>query len=101
VAKYGNPRPTRRIDLCLWLLPIAPLLSACCWFLLASAGGRGIVNDWRRSPTTRAALAAGVGSMLILDLGAHCGGGTASLIEDEPRVWQIDVSVSSYDRYSG
>ena len=47
----------------------------------------------------RAALAAGARSVLILDLDAHCGGGTASLIADEPRVWQIDVSVSSYDRY--
>ena len=47
----------------------------------------------------RAALAAGARSVLILDLDAHCGGGTASLIAGEPRVWQIDVSVSSYDRY--
>jgi acetoin utilization deacetylase AcuC-like enzyme len=49
----------------------------------------------------RAALATGIGSVLILDLDAHCGGGTASLIEDEPRIWQVDVSVNSYDRYSG
>jgi acetoin utilization deacetylase AcuC-like enzyme len=48
----------------------------------------------------RAALAAGAGSVLILDLDAHCGGGTASLIEDDPRVWQIDVSVDGYDGYS-
>jgi acetoin utilization deacetylase AcuC-like enzyme len=47
----------------------------------------------------RAAIAAGAKSVLILDLDAHCGGGTASLIADEPRVWQIDVSVSRYDRY--
>jgi acetoin utilization deacetylase AcuC-like enzyme len=47
----------------------------------------------------REVLAAGVGSVLILDLDAHCGGGTASLIRDEPGVWQIDVSVSSYDSY--
>ncbi len=49
----------------------------------------------------RAALAAGAGSVLILDLDAHCGGGTAALIEDDPRIWQLDVSVSSYDGYSG
>jgi acetoin utilization deacetylase AcuC-like enzyme len=49
----------------------------------------------------RAALAAGAESVLILDLDAHCGGGTASLIEGEPRLWQIDVSVSSFDCYSG
>jgi acetoin utilization deacetylase AcuC-like enzyme len=47
----------------------------------------------------RAALAAGAKSVLILDLDAHCGGGTASMIADDPRIWQVDVSVSSYDRY--
>lgn len=47
----------------------------------------------------QAALAGGARSVLILDLDAHCGGGTASLIADERRIWQVDVSVSSYDRY--
>ena len=47
----------------------------------------------------REALAAGARSVLILDLDAHCGGGTRSLIEEEPRIWQVDVAVSSYDRY--
>lgn len=47
----------------------------------------------------REAMAAGARSVLILDLDAHCGGGTASLVADEPRVWQIDVSVSSFDSY--
>jgi acetoin utilization deacetylase AcuC-like enzyme len=48
----------------------------------------------------REALEAGAKSVLILDLDSHCGGGTASLIADEPRVSQIDVSVNSYDSYS-
>ena len=47
----------------------------------------------------REALAAGAASVLILDLDAHCGGGTASLIAGEPRIWQVDVSVSSFDSY--
>ena len=47
----------------------------------------------------REALAAGVKSVLILDLDAHCGGGTASLIAGEPRIWQVDVSVDNYDWY--
>ena len=47
----------------------------------------------------REALAAGAGSVLILDLDAHCGGGTASLIAAEPRIWQVDVSVDSFDYY--
>jgi acetoin utilization deacetylase AcuC-like enzyme len=47
------------------------------------------------------ALAAGAKSVLILDLDAHCGGGTASLVAGEPRIWQIDVSVDRFDRYRG
>ena len=47
----------------------------------------------------REALAAGAASVLILDLDAHCGGGTASLIDREPRIWQVDVSVSPFDSY--
>lgn len=47
----------------------------------------------------REALAAGAGSVLILDLDAHCGGGTASIIGDESRIWQLDISVDDYDSY--
>lgn len=47
----------------------------------------------------RAALVAGARSVLILDLDAHCGGGTASLIADEPRICQADVSVDRCDCY--
>jgi acetoin utilization deacetylase AcuC-like enzyme len=49
----------------------------------------------------RAALEVGAGAVLILDLDAHCGGGTASLIEDEPAVWQLDVAVRDFDSYTG
>lgn len=45
------------------------------------------------------ALVDGAESVLILDLDAHCGGGTASLMAVEPRVWQVDVSVNPYDGY--
>jgi len=47
-----------------------------------------------------AALEAGAGSVLILDLDAHCGGGTHSLIKDNPRIWQVDVSVDGFDSYT-
>ena len=46
-----------------------------------------------------AALDDGADSVLILDLDAHCGGGTASLLACVSRVWQVDVSVNDYDRY--
>jgi acetoin utilization deacetylase AcuC-like enzyme len=47
----------------------------------------------------RNALANGAQSLLILDLDAHCGGGTHSLIDGDERIRQIDVSVSSLDSY--
>lgn len=40
------------------------------------------------------------GSVLILDLDAHCGGGTQSLLRDDPAIWHVDVSVCHYDGYS-
>ena len=48
----------------------------------------------------RAARAAGAGAILVLDLDAHCGGGTHSLVAHDPRVWQLDVAVSPFDAYA-
>jgi hypothetical protein len=47
------------------------------------------------------ALQEGAKRILIVDLDAHGGGGTASLIAGVPGIEQIDVSVSSYDHYVG
>lgn len=44
-------------------------------------------------------LDAGARSILILDLDAHFGGGTQSLIADAPGIWQLDVSTSDFDQY--
>jgi len=49
---------------------------------------------------TRAAQSAGASRILIIDLDAHCGGGTAELLGDDPGVHQLDVAVDSYDGYS-
>jgi acetoin utilization deacetylase AcuC-like enzyme len=46
-----------------------------------------------------AAIEAGAGSVMILDLDAHCGGGTHSLIKDNAKIWQVDVSVDRFDHY--
>jgi acetoin utilization deacetylase AcuC-like enzyme len=46
------------------------------------------------------ALALGIRSLLILDLDAHCGGGTHSLVGDDPRIHHVDIAVSLYDRYT-
>ena len=47
----------------------------------------------------RAALDAGARTVLILDLDAHCGGGTHGLIHGDDRIWQMDVSVDAFDWY--
>lgn len=45
------------------------------------------------------ALAAGARRVLIIDLDAHCGGGTAAILRNEPRVNHLDIAVSPYDYY--
>ena len=62
-------------------------------------GGDGFCTFNGLVIAAKQALAAGAKSVLILDLDAHCGGGTASLIASEPRIRQVDVSVSRYDDY--
>ena len=39
--------------------------------------------------------------VLILDLDAHCGGGTFQIIKNDPRIYQIDISVCHFDGYRG
>jgi acetoin utilization deacetylase AcuC-like enzyme len=46
------------------------------------------------------ALERGARSILVLDLDAHCGGGTHSLLGDHPSVQLADVAVSAYDQYT-
>lgn len=48
----------------------------------------------------RCGLNAGAGRVLILDLDAHCGGGTNSLILEEADIAQVDLSTSAYDSYA-
>lgn len=40
-----------------------------------------------------------VNRVLIIDLDAHCGGGTSSLIHDMPGVYQFDISTCQFDAY--
>jgi acetoin utilization deacetylase AcuC-like enzyme len=63
------------------------------------ASGAGFCTFNGLAIAAKAVLAAGSRSVLILDLDAHFGGGTASLINDESTIRQVDVSVSSYDDY--
>lgn len=48
----------------------------------------------------RAARDAGASRLLIIDLDAHCGGGTYSIVREWEGVMQLDISVSGFDSYS-
>ncbi len=63
----------------------------------ASGWGYCTVNGL--AVAARAALDAGARRVLILDLDAHCGGGTADLLVREDGVEQVDVSVDPFDYY--
>lgn len=41
----------------------------------------------------------GASRVLVVDLDAHCGGGTASILGGNPRISSIDISTDPYDRY--
>lgn len=47
-----------------------------------------------------AALEAGAGKVLILDLDAHCGGGTDALIGSDARVLHADIATNEFDEYA-
>ncbi len=47
-----------------------------------------------------AVLAEGARRVLLLDLDAHCGGGSHALITGDPRIWQLDLAVDDFDAYS-
>ncbi len=49
----------------------------------------------------RAAISAGASSVLVIDLDAHCGGGTFDILRDEPGVRQLDIAVDRFDWYAG
>jgi acetoin utilization deacetylase AcuC-like enzyme len=63
------------------------------------ASGAGFCTFNGLALAAHAALEAGAGAVLILDFDAHCGGGTASLTDEDRRVRQIDVSVNLFDHY--
>jgi acetoin utilization deacetylase AcuC-like enzyme len=48
----------------------------------------------------RAAMSAGAARVLVLDLDAHCGGGTHSILRADAGVTQVDVAVSGFDPYT-
>ena len=63
-------------------------------------GGRGFCTFNGLALAALAAQDAGAKGILILDLDAHCGGGTASILGEVDGIRSIDVAVSGFDLYA-
>ena len=67
----------------------------------ARAGeGSGFCTVNGLAGAARHALGMVDGTVVVLDVDAHCGGGTHSLIGHEERIRHLDLSVSSFDSYA-
>jgi acetoin utilization deacetylase AcuC-like enzyme len=63
------------------------------------AGGEGYCTVNGLAMAARRATELVSGTVVILDLDAHCGGGTNELVGDDQRILHLDLSVSSFDSY--
>jgi len=63
----------------------------------AHGSGFCTVNGLAAAAKRAAALVDG--QVVILDVDAHCGGGTTELVGENSRVLHLDLSVNSFDRY--
>ncbi|MCA1596058.1 MAG: hypothetical protein LC772_06505, partial [Chloroflexi bacterium] len=61
--------------------------------------GRGFCTFNGLALAAMEALDHGAEKILILDLDAHCGGGTYSIIGGHPSIRHVDVAVDSFDSY--
>ena len=64
-----------------------------------SASGAGFCTFNGLALAVRAVIDAGAKRILIIDVDAHCGGGTYSIVRDWPGVVHLDVAVSPFDSY--
>ena len=65
----------------------------------ARGRGRGFCTVNGLALGAAAARRAGAHRVLILDVDAHCGGGTADIIDGQPGIEQLDLSVIAFDYY--
>jgi len=65
----------------------------------SAAHGKGFCTFNGLALAAREVVAAAPRRVLILDLDAHCGGGTYSIVRHWPAVVHLDISVSSFDQY--
>ena len=63
------------------------------------AWGAGFCTFNGLALAARRALDAGAHGVLVIDLDAHCGGGTADILADDPAVACIDLAVDAFDLY--
>ena len=63
------------------------------------AHGAGFCTFNGLALAAHAAFDAGARRVLVLDLDAHCGGGTDELLGRHPSVRILDIAVNSFDRY--
>ena len=66
----------------------------------SASRGKGFCTFNGLALAAREVLGAGAGRVLIVDLDAHCGGGTYSIVRHWPAVVHLDVSVSPFDSYA-
>jgi hypothetical protein len=69
-----------------------------CAAVWAAGHGQSFERE-RRPGTVSEKMFETAKPVLIVDLDAHCGGGTASLVRDDTAIWQVDVSTSNFDMY--
>ncbi|MFN5850555.1 MAG: hypothetical protein ACK44Q_01880, partial [Pirellulaceae bacterium] len=63
------------------------------------AVGKGFCAVHGLAIAAKKSLGDGCQRVLILDMDAHCGGGTQDCISNESKVFQVDLSVHPFDRY--
>jgi acetoin utilization deacetylase AcuC-like enzyme len=84
---------------------LAALRSGCAGALASGlhharrAHGAGFCTFNGLALAALAALQAGAKRVLVLDLDAHCGGGTDELVGRHPGVHILDIAVNAFDQY--
>ena len=63
-------------------------------------GGAGFCTFNGLALAARAALDDGARRILVIDLDAHCGGGTAELLGGDARIASVDIAVNAFDIYA-
>jgi acetoin utilization deacetylase AcuC-like enzyme len=66
----------------------------------SAACGNGFCTFNGLALAAHALMKDGANHVLILDLDAHCGGGTYQIVRDWPGIVQLDIAVADFDGYT-